>query len=73
MPSLSPGDLPDPGIEPASPALQVDSLPMSHHLHFTDEETEAPRVEAIHPRSTSLEAKNPCLFSFYHLVSSLWA
>ena len=27
---LSPGDLPDPGIEPASPVLQVDSLLMSH-------------------------------------------
>ena len=26
-PFLSPGDLPDPGIEPGSPALQVDSLP----------------------------------------------
>ena len=24
-----PGDLPDPGIEPVSPALQVDSLPLS--------------------------------------------
>ena len=24
---LSPGDLPDPGIEPRSPALQVNSLP----------------------------------------------
>ena len=24
------GDLPDPGIEPASPALQVDSLLLSH-------------------------------------------
>ena len=23
----SPGDLPDPGVEPASPALQADSLP----------------------------------------------
>ena len=23
----TPGDLPDPGIEPASPALQADSLP----------------------------------------------
>ena len=28
--SLSPGDLPDPGIEPTSPALQADSLPLSH-------------------------------------------
>ena len=26
-PFLSPGDLPNPGIEPRSPALQVDSLP----------------------------------------------
>ena len=26
-PILSPGELPDPGIEPGSPALQVDSLP----------------------------------------------
>ena len=25
-----PGDLPDPGIESASPAWQVDSLPLSH-------------------------------------------
>ena len=27
QPSPSPGDLPDPGIEPKSPALQADSLP----------------------------------------------
>ena len=27
LPFLSPGDLPDPGIEPQSPALQTDSLP----------------------------------------------
>ena len=27
MPVSSPGDLPDPGIEPRSPALQADSLP----------------------------------------------
>ena len=25
-----PGDLPDPGIEPESPSLQADSLPLSH-------------------------------------------
>ena len=25
-----PGDLPDPGTEPASPAWQADSLPLSH-------------------------------------------
>ena len=27
LPFLSPGDLPDPGIEPGSPALQADALP----------------------------------------------
>ena len=27
-PAPSPGDLPDPGIEPRSPALQADSLPL---------------------------------------------
>ena len=30
LPFPSPGDLPDPGIETASPALQADSLPLSH-------------------------------------------
>ena len=30
LPFLSPGDLPDPGIEPVSPALQEDCLLMSH-------------------------------------------
>ena len=30
LPFPSPGDLPDPGIETASPALPVDSLPLSH-------------------------------------------
>ena len=30
LPSPSPGDLPDPAIEPESPALQADSLPLIH-------------------------------------------
>ena len=30
VPLPSPEDLPDPGIEPGSPALQADSLPLSH-------------------------------------------
>ena len=29
LPFPSPGDLPDPGIKPRSPALQVDSLPLA--------------------------------------------
>ena len=32
-----PGDLPDPGIEPTSPASQADSLPLSHsEISLTD-------------------------------------
>ena len=27
LPLPSPGDLPDPGVEPSSPALQADSIP----------------------------------------------
>ena len=36
LPFTSPGDLPNPGIKPISPAWQVDSLPMSHQgsLHI---------------------------------------
>ena len=30
LPFPSPGDLSDPGIEPRSPALQADSLPLSY-------------------------------------------
>ena len=30
LPFPSPGDLPDPGIKPASPELQVDSFPLRH-------------------------------------------
>ena len=30
LPFPPPGDLPDPGIKPRSPALQADSLPLSH-------------------------------------------
>ena len=30
IPFTSPGDVPDPGIEPKSPAFQVSSLPLSH-------------------------------------------
>ena len=30
LPRPPPGDLPDPGLEPGSPALRADSLPLSH-------------------------------------------
>ena len=34
LPFPSPGNLPDPGIIPMAPALQADSLPLSHHVFF---------------------------------------
>ena len=35
LPFPSPGDLPDPGIEPGSPALQADSFPSEPPGKFT--------------------------------------
>ena len=35
LPFPTPGDLPDPGVEPMSAALQVDSLPLSHLRSLT--------------------------------------
>ena len=34
LPFPSPGDLPDPGIKPAFPALQADSLPLVKNEYF---------------------------------------
>ena len=36
LPFPSPGDLPDPGIEPRSPALQADTLPSEPPGKFPD-------------------------------------
>ena len=43
LPSPFPGDLPNPGIKPLSPALQADSLPLSH--------LGSPYVKIINPQS----------------------
>ena len=41
LPFLSKGDLPDPGIEPGSPALQADALPSEPegNLRYADDTT----------------------------------
>ena len=36
LPCLPPGDLPHSGVEPVSPALQVDSLLLSHWIILTN-------------------------------------
>ena len=40
LPCPPPGDLPDPGIKLESPALQADSLPMSHEMNEWNEAQE---------------------------------
>ena len=37
-PFPSPGDLPDPGIEPGSPALQADSLLSEPHMVYCEKQ-----------------------------------
>ena len=34
LPFPSPGDLPNPGIKPGSPALQTDALPSEPYIHI---------------------------------------
>ena len=46
LPFPFPGDLPDPGIEPISPTLQVDSLPLSH-WGSPEQEIKAPQIYAL--------------------------
>ena len=68
LPCPPPGDLPDPRIEPMSPAalaLQVDSLPLSHRgsqaLSNIPWEAKLPRVENPWARQGSVCRSNPAL------------
>ena len=45
LPFPSPGDLPDPGIEPRSPALQAESLPTE--LQGKSQKDESQRIDAF--------------------------
>ena len=61
MPFPSPGHLPDPGIEPMSPALQADSLPSEPSgkprvLAMRDEQES--QVGEEQPRSGGVGGKN---------------
>ena len=56
LPFLSPGDLPDPGIEPRFPPLQADALP-----------SELPgKPKLIQKRNVSIDTKKN-LFSFFFI------
>ena len=67
LPLPSPGDLPDPRIEPESLALQADSLPLHHqgspNLPFIGEETKAGKDDTMAPMSQLARvnlAPEPC-------------
>ena len=60
LPCLPPRDLPNPGIEPASPDWQVDSLPLSHleaPTHITGYKVEVPQVPQILLHETKSASK----------------
>ena len=75
LPFPSPGDLPSPGIKPGSPALQADSLPLSHQgspIQSRDCETGQRKFTKYSTGSvisnSSVSAQTPV---FNHLSSSL--
>ena len=43
-----PGDLPNPGIEPRSPALQADSLPLSHQGQLRQRYSDKSETNTVH-------------------------
>ena len=56
LPFPSPGGLPDPGVEPVSPALAVDSLPLNHLRNICDYlSSVAPSRRSISPRLNCLK------------------
>ena len=62
----SPGDHLDPGIEPMSPALQADFLPLSHwvsrqQISMPLTKTKTPKQEYAHGSSVSLDRNLPQL------------
>ena len=56
LPLPSPEDLPHPGIKPTSPALQADSLPLSHQGTYSHHEMkELSHKRTVKANSTELE------------------
>ena len=73
LPFPSPGDFPDPGIEPRSPALQADSLP----TELRRKPYQWAYIQTIHsPRNPPKTAKRPRSRGFVHdsiSIKTLWA
>ena len=86
LPFPPPGDLPDPGVEPRSPALQVDSLLMhplgspeasllvmtDHHWSLAIDQTSSPsRFPFLEARGVQWQGAGDWKFKFsYHMVGN---
>ena len=62
----SPGDLPNPGIEPSSPGLQADSLPAEPQGKPLKHSSRGKSPEDFHPNQ-----QVPCLFKQQAFAESL--
>ena len=69
LPFLSPGDLPDPGIEPESPALQAHSLP-AELPRKTHNQSLVPTFFLLYPK-TDVQFSSVQLISVAQLCSTL--
>ena len=68
FPCSPPGDLPNPGIEPTSPALQVDSLPSEPPGKLTNTGVGSlPFLQGIF----LIQESNPCLLHCRHILYQL--
>ena len=54
LPFPSPGDLPDPGIQPGSPALQIDALPSEFWEMVKDKKAWLAAVQGVANSQTQL-------------------
>ena len=61
LPFPSPGDLPDPGIKPQSPALWEDSLPLNHQGHPTckDWQSRGIKTQPLGPYRRVISSSEP--------------
>ena len=66
LPFPSPGDLPNPGIEPGSPALQADSLPTELQGGPIFHESQ------IHKLPCTLHSVCMCVYVFVCMLSCVW-
>ena len=65
--------LPDPGIEPVSPALQADSLPLGSPEVLISLTREWVRLNQLEIRSRTLEsASSECFFFFFLTSNTSW-